>query len=96
MRRRPRVALIRDELAARRDPPSSAARSTRDASHSAGVERRIARLVALLRIVALLLVLPAFGVAAVLLVGPGPDALGFLCIAAGVLAGFIAIDDTVV
>lgn len=89
MRRRPREARVRDELAARRDPPSSGARSTRDASL---LERRIERTVFVVRLVCVLLVLPAFGVAAVLLVGPGSDVLGALCIGAGLVAGWLAMD----
>lgn len=102
-----RDARGRDELAARRsDPPYGAARSTRDASSvaaverdaspAAGVERRIVAAVGMIRWGALLLVLPAFGVGAKLLVGPGSDILGLLCIAAGFACAFIAIDDELV
>lgn len=98
IRRTPPEARVRDELAARRSsPPGGRRAAAGNASPSAGVERRIARLATIVRVVDLCIVPVAFGAGAKLLVeadgSSARGALGVLCIAAGLVAGWLALDD---
>lgn len=93
LRHRRRVELVRDELAARRSVPPAgdgSRRARRDASRATGAERRLAVWLIVIRLGLLAVCVAGFGVAALLLVGPGSDAAGVACLAAGFAAGWLA------